>query len=555
MADKFILFELDKIKGIDKPQAFTFPFYYDTHPFAAMASELLQKYLEHQNDFEHNFGLNNNQTGLIIGKMFGVLVVENPSGEMGYLWAYSGKLGNENHHQYFVPPIFDMLQIDGFFKKEEQVLNQLNQQIENLENAPRFNIAKDQLEKIEQEAANDILSHKNLIIINKKIREFKRKELQNNLDGKTYEYLKKLSEQSKAEQILLKQMKKHWQYKIDHAQKEVTHIISEINQLKEKRRLKSSILQQKLFDAYTFLNALGETKNIGEIYNNNPPAGAGECAAPKLLHYAYRQSLKPICMAEFWWGQSPKSEVRLHKNYYPSCKSKCEPLLLNHMLKGLNVEKNPFKETSYQTIKLDIVYEDDDLLVINKPEDLLSVPGKINAPSIYSIVKNLFPNATGPLIVHRLDMATSGLMVLAKNAESYFQLQQQFIKRSVKKTYVALLDGVLKQKRGQIDLPLRVDLEDRPRQLVCFAYGKPALTYFEVLEVKNNQTKILFYPHTGRTHQLRVHAAHHLGLHAPILGDDLYGIKSNRLHLHAKNITFCHPKTGKDMSFEVEESF
>ena len=555
MADKLIYFDPNKIIGIDKPERFTFPFYYETNPLAAIACEDLQNYLVNQHDFEHNFGLNSSQSGLIIGKMFGVLVVETSNQKLGYLWAYSGKLANENHHQFFVPPIFDMLQTDGFFKQEEQILNQLNHQIDKLENAQIFLEAKDQLLKVNLAAENDLLAHKTLINNNKKTRESKRAFVQANDQTELDDTIKILSEESKAEQILLKKMKKFWRFKVEAAQKELDLLTNEINTLKEQRKQKSSNLQQKLFDAYTFLNAKGETKSIGDIYNNNPPAGAGECAAPKLLHYAYKNGLKPLCMAEFWWGQSPKSEVRLHKNYYPACKSKCEPLLLNHMLIGLNVEENPFKNSNHPTIKLDIIYEDDDLLAINKPAEFLSVPGKIDAPSIYSLVKVQYPNATGPLIVHRLDMATSGLMLLAKNEASYFHLQQQFIKRRIKKTYVAWLDGIITQQKGDINLPLRVDLDDRPRQLVCYTHGKPALTHFEVLAIKNGQTKILFFPHTGRTHQLRVHAAHHTGLNAPIVGDDLYGTKSNRLHLHAKKLTFIHPSNGKEMFLEVEEPF
>jgi len=260
-------------------------------------------------------------------------------------------------------------------------------------------------------------------------------------------------------------------------------------------------------------------------------------------------------MAEFWWGQSPKSEIRKHKQFYPACKSKCEPILLSHMLKGLDMEANPFQENPAEGKEIEIIYEDEILAVINKPAEFLSVPGKIISDSVYQRVKDLYPNATGPLIVHRLDMSTSGLMLIAKDEETYVKLQGQFIKRTIKKRYVALLDGVLKEKDGFIDLPLRVDLDDRPRQLVCYEHGKSAQTKWERIEIRNNQTLVYFYPITGRTHQLRVHASHELGLKTPIVGDDLYGSKANRLHLHAESLTFEHPISKEELTIQKESEF
>lgn len=260
-------------------------------------------------------------------------------------------------------------------------------------------------------------------------------------------------------------------------------------------------------------------------------------------------------MAEFWWGQSPKSEIRKHKQFYPACKSKCEPILASHMLKGLNMEPNPFEENPAENKEIEIVYEDDVLAIINKPAEFLSVPGKIITDSVYQRMKERYPNSTGPLIVHRLDMSTSGLLLIAKNEETYIKLQSQFIKRTIKKRYVALLDGVVLENEGVINLPLRVDLEDRPRQLVCYEHGKQAQTKWKVIEIKNNQTRVYFYPITGRTHQLRVHASHELGLKTPIVGDDLYGKKANRLHLHAEKITFIHPNSKEELTFQKEADF
>jgi tRNA pseudouridine32 synthase/23S rRNA pseudouridine746 synthase len=543
------------ISGISLPEKFTFPFYYEPHELSIIAANELQGYLETQTDFEHNFGLNKHQEGLVIGKMFGVLVCQNQEGEIGYLWAFSGKLAGENHHSCFVPTIFDMLHKDGFFRKEEEVLNAINRQIEILEDSDELQNKSIQLELTKKEAATDIQSQKDKIKRLKIERDEKRNSFENLSSPEIEQLESALSEESKKESILLKKMTKYWNFQLENAQKKVNLLLNEINQLKEERKQKSGALQQKLFAEYSFLNQFGERKSIGEIFNNNPPAGAGECAAPKLLHYAFEHNLKPIAMAEFWWGQSPKSEIRKHKQFYPACKSKCEPILLSHMLKGIEMEANPFQENPAEGKDIEIVYEDEVLVIINKPAEFLSVPGKIISDSVYHRVKALYPKATGPLIVHRLDMSTSGLMIIAKNEETYVKLQSQFIKRTIKKRYVALLDGILEANEGFVDLPLRVDLDDRPRQLVCYEHGKSAQTKWLKIETKNNQTLVYFYPITGRTHQLRVHASHRLGLNSPIVGDDLYGKKGDLLHLHAEQITFIHPISKEEMTFTNEADF
>lgn len=548
-------FKID-VSKIPFPEVFTFPFYYEPHPLSIIAAKELQEYLETQNDFQHNFGLNKNQAGLVIGKMFGILVCKNDSGQLGYLWAFSGKLADSNHHKRFVPPVFDMLKTDGFFKKEEQHLNQLNRDIEKLEKAEAYQQALKTLKKVEEDALADLEKQKQRIKTLKKERDAKRLKLPVTIHPNELENIEKsMSEESRRESILLKKMTKYWNYKKTEALANVQYFEKEINQLKTERRQKSAELQQKLFDHYVFLNQFGKEKSIGEIFNNNPPAGAGECAAPKLLHYAYSNRLKPIAMAEFWWGQSPASEVRKHKQFYPACKSKCEPILMNHMLEGLMMEANPFEQDFDEIQNPQIIYEDEVMLAVNKPAEFLSVPGKTISDSVYNRIKKLYPNATGPLIVHRLDMSTSGIMLIAKNEETYVNLQKQFIQRKVQKRYVAVLDGILKNPSGLIDLPLRVDLDDRPRQLVCYEYGKTAQTRWEVVEIKNKQTRVYFYPITGRTHQLRVHAAHQSGLQLPIVGDDLYGKKADRLHLHAESIRFVHPVTKEEMTLSVALEF
>lgn len=551
----FQLFKTD-ISGISLPEKFTFPFYYQPHKLSEIAAASLQDYLATQTNFDHNFGLDSAQKGLVIGKMFGVLVCQNIKGELGYLWAFSGKLANENHHEYFVPTVFDMLTEDSFFRKEEEVLNAINRTLENLEKDANYLKTLASFNKAKIQAETELQQQKIRIKEQKILRDEKRNQLETALSKEDLELLNlELSEASKQESILLKKMTKYWKLTLQSLEEKVAVFTNQMNQLKEDRKAKSAQLQQKLFSEYSFYNQYQEKKSLAEIFNNNPPAGAGECAAPKLLHYAFQHQLKPICMAEFWWGQSPNSEVRQHKQFYPSCKSKCEPILMGHMLKDLEMEENPFIMNHAEGKDIEIVYEDEVMLVINKPTEFLSVPGKTISDSVYARIKEKYPEATGPLIVHRLDMSTSGIMLIAKNEATAVQLQSQFINRTIKKRYVALLDGLLEKSHGYIDLPLRVDLEDRPRQLVCYEHGKSAQTKWKTIGIKNGKTKVYFYPITGRTHQLRVHASHSLGLHTPIVGDDLYGTKADRLHLHAEYIQFEHPISKKVMEILVEAEF
>lgn len=535
------------ISSVPLPEKFTFPFFYEPHELSKIAAEELQNYLENQTDWKHNFGLDDSKNGLIIGKMFGVLVVQNQQNELGYLAAFSGKLAESNHLPYFVPTVFDMLEENSFFKKEEAILNQLNTKIDALENSEAYLESVVHLQHTKNQSETEIKLQKNKIKIEKKLRALQRQ-------SSSPEELEQLNNKSQAEGILLKKMTQYWNYKIADATKNLELYTTEINQLKEIRKTKSAELQRQLFDNYSFLNRYGNLKSLGEIFKGNPPAGAGECAAPKLLHYAFQNQLKPIAMGEFWWGQSPKSEVRKHRQFYPACTGKCEPILA-HMLDGIDLEDNPFLVNTAEGKELEIVFEDDFLVVVNKPAEFLSVPGKQIIDSVYTRMKQKYPNATGPLVVHRLDMSTSGLLLVAKTSEVHKKLQSQFIKRQIKKRYVALLDGILTENQGEIDLPLRVDLDNRPNQLVCFEHGKKAQTHWETICQKNNQTLVYFYPITGRTHQLRVHAAHNLGLNSPIVGDDLYGTKSNRLHLHAESITFQHPISKEIMTVSKESEF
>ena len=546
------------IKGLPTDQPFDYPFYYTPSKLAQIAAEELQELLRIEDGLSHNFGLDRDQDGLIIGKMFGVLVVKNTDGKIGYLMAFSGKLAGKNHHPNFVPPVFDMLEEDGFFLKEIEQLNEFNRKIKLLESNPTYVSLLKQQEQLLSDSHEVLTDIRNKISIAKAARKTIRQNLiqEEEIDQNTR--LESLRKESIAEQSFYKNQRAHWKLQQDKLEIEIAPMLNKINSLKLERKNQSSELQQQLFDNYIFLNNLGKQKNIGEIfsdtYTQKPPSAAGECAAPKLLQYAFLHGLHPITIAEFWWGQSPKSEIRVHGQYYPACRGKCGPILA-HMLEGIEVAENPMLKNPGEGKTLEIVYQDEYLLVINKPAEFLAVPGIHIKDSVAERMKIQFPNASGPLVVHRLDMSTSGLMLIALTSDIYIDLQKQFIDRKIQKEYEALLDGTLSQDKGEIKLPLRLDIDDRPRQLVCFKHGKSALTHWEVIERKDGRTRVVFKPITGRTHQLRVHAAHSLGLNAPIIGDDLYGKIDNRLHLHAARIIFLHPVSKEIMDIKLKATF
>ena len=547
------------IEDISLPKKFTFPFYYEPHPIAIRAAEQLQEHLINQKDWVHNFGVNPEMTGHIIGKMFGVLVVKNKQGELGYLSAFSGKIANGNHHKGFVPPVFDMLAENGFFNIGAEELTEINTRTRELENSTEYLQAKTELSELEELAKNEIEERRLLRVENRKLRkEFKLKSIAENNGILPAEIEKEIVNQSLRDKFVLTELTNHWNEKVAAQKVKVDLFSDEIASLKKSRKLKSNDLQKQLFDEYHFLNQLGNEKSLWTIFQEevqkDPPSGAGECAAPKLMQYAYQHELTPIALAEFWWGTSPNSEIRKHGHFYPSCRGKCEPIL-GHMLKGLEVDENPLLENPADGKSLPILFEDDQIIVVNKPAEFLSVPGKTIKDSVYTRIQHQYPTATGPLIIHRLDMATSGILLLAKTKAAHKYIQFQFIHRQIDKTYVALLDGLLKEDSGTIDLPLRTDIDDRPRQLVCFDHGKPSQTEWKVLSRENGKTRVQFHPITGRTHQIRVHMTHSLGLNTPIVGDDLYGSKSSRLHLHAASITFQHPETKEMMTIDAEPEF
>ena len=546
------------ISGIVLPEKFTFPFYYEPHLLAKIATTEVQAYLEHQTDFSHNFGLEANDSALAIGKMFGVLVVKDKQNKIGYLTAFSGKLADKSLPEKFVPPVFNMRTSGSFYIKGEQEIDAMNAQLSVLKKDKNYLELKKLVAENTTIIQTDLAFQRNRMKLAKSNRKAQKKKAIALLNDLELEKLtKKLTQESYNNQFFIKELQEYYLAKIQETSKEFNVFKEKISALKKERKEKSNYLQQTLFSKYAFLNRKKELKNLLSIFNDpaiKPPAGSGECAAPKLLQYAFANNLTPITMAEFWWGSAPNAAIRQHKNYYPACQGRCKPIL-THMLAGTEIDANLLLENLSEKQDLEIIYEDDVLIVVNKPAEFLSVPGKDIKDAVYTRIKEKYPNATGPLIVHRLDMSTSGILLLTKTKEANKALQSQFINRTIKKRYVALLDGDLSENSGKITLPLRLDLEDRPKQLVDFTYGKPAETNWKIINKENGKTRVYFYPITGRTHQLRMHAAHKNGLNTPIVGDDLYGKKENRLHLHAEFIAFLHPTTNKEISFTVAATF
>ncbi len=549
---------LETIPESELPQKFTFPFYYTPHPLALKAAKAVMNILENENITTHNFGLEAGKEKGAIGKMFGVLVVKNKNGAIGYLKAFSGKINDSNHLEGFVPPIFDMLATDGFYRKGEAELNALNRAIEKMEQDSKYLLLKKEWKNLKVQAENEISNFKKWLKAEKQKRALIRQKLETNSPDKTTPLLENLVKESMHQHYELKCLQREWKEKLELLENEIKDWEEKIIIQKNIRKNKSAALQNRLFEQYNFLNIHQEKINVRHIFEatplQKPPAGAGECATPKLLQYAFQNQMQPLAMAEFWWGQSPISEIRKHKEFYPACRGKCEPIL-GFMLQDIPMDKNPMLELQNLEQNISIVYEDEHLLVVNKPAEMLSVPGIHIQDSVLSFLQKKYPNATGPLLVHRLDMSTSGILLAAKTKEAHQNLQAQFIKKTVKKRYVALLDGVLKNNAGTISLPLRVDLDNRPHQLVCYEYGKMAVTNWEVIERIGDRTKVHFYPITGRTHQLRVHAAHPLGLNVAILGDDLYGNRSDRLYLHADFLEVKHPQSKQRISFHAPAPF
>lgn len=541
-----IHFFKQNIEGISLPEKFTFPFHYTPHPLTRIAAGEVRSYLSTRLDWQDEIGK---------GKMFGVLVVRTSDGSIGYLAAFSGNLAGSNMHDFFVPPVYDLLNPDGYFRKEEAEISALNRRISDISKSDSYILAKKDLEDTKLQASSFLALAKEELKRGKKERDEKRAN--GNLSPEELDVLVRESQFQKAE---YKRLENSWKERLNEVEQKVKAFDTEILQLKQERKTRSAALQLWLFKQFDMFNTKGEHKDLCEIFKDTPqglpPAGAGECALPKLLQYAYLYGLQPLAMGEFWCGMSPKDEIRHDGYFYPSCKGKCEPIL-KHMLVGLDVELNPLAEDLFKDTPLNILYEDEWIVAVEKPSGMLSVPGKNDLDSVQQRLRLMYPDATGPLVVHRLDMATSGILLAAKDKDVHARLQSKFETRSISKEYIAILDGVPSQECGIIDLPICLNPLDRPRQMVDFENGKPAITEYKVECIKNGQAKVVFKPHTGRTHQLRVHSAHVSGLGCPISGDELYGNpeSASRLCLHASRLVFRHPVSDKEIEIVSPSPF
>ena len=497
------------------PCQFTYPFCYEPHPLCIAASNEVRRYLDQHPEWNDE---------LQRGKMFGVLIVEG-----GFLAAFSGTLDGKTQHDYFVPPVFDLMAPGCYFQEEEAAISNINRQIEALQNLSTE--TRTCTSVLHQEMQAELAAYKQLMQQHKAERD----ALRRSTSPKGEEALVRQSQHEKAE---FRRLKQAWEQRIFAAEAPLREQQQEMARLQKERHERSIALQQWLFRQFVFLNALGEEKALPELFHPAvPPSGAGECCAPRLLQAAYKEGLQPLCMAEFWVGASPIDEIRHDGHFYPACNSKCRPIL-RHMLKGLNVEPNPLLADRERLLsQLHIIYNDEELAVVSKPAGLLSVSGKDDQPSVQEAMRERFPSATGPLIVHRLDMDTSGLMLIALTEEKYHELQDLFLHHHIYKVYHALLEHEMPEgEEGDISLPLRPDINDRPRQMVDSEHGKPARTHYRVLGNRDGHALLELRPITGRTHQLRVHCAHPQGLNNPIIGDRLYGKPAGRLMLHAYSI-------------------
>lgn len=508
------------------PQQFNNPFYYEPHPLCREAMGQLVAWLQGADQrFAPTPATAPFREEAARGKMFGVLVVERKAdGAVGYLAGYSGQVCGRSDWPLFVPAVFDYLQPDGHFKRHEAEIVELNHEIERKE---------DELRQARHEEDNADEGDPRPVFPKGK----KEGETDEEYIGRRQFENAELHRWKVRHKALTAQRQQQRQEEEDR-----------VLRLKRLRRQKSDNLQHWLFSHFVMANARGERRDLLQIFGSVPPSGSGECCEPKLLQYAYNHGLRPISMAMMWWGESPRQEVRHEGQYYPACNKRCKPIL-RWMMQGLDVEPNPLEQPTSQ--KLEIIYEDEALCVVMKPAGMLSVPGKSGRESVEQIMRQRYPQATCPLIVHRLDMATSGLLIITKTMEAYLDLQAQFARHEVRKRYVAVLSRDLDTPSGRVALPLRPDLDDRPRQVVDEVNGREAVSDYEQV----GHRRVHLYPLTGRTHQLRLHCAHPSGLGNPILGDELYGMKADRLYLHAEQISFRHPSTGKKVTFTAKAPF
>lgn len=529
------------IRGIEPPARFNNPFHYKPHPLSLLAADEVKAYIKESRLLDGE------------GKMFGVLVVRDAKGRIGYLAAFSGLLEGRSVVRGFVPPVFDFQNPDGYFKREEQNISTINARVAAVCASDGYKEAEERLKSTRAQAESELQQLREENRRAKIARDKMRGE--GALAPEAEEALVRDSQHRKAE---LKRRTKMWNDKIAEDEASFEAYSRVVNSLKEERKQRSAALQEWLFGQFRMLSARGERRSLLKIFKDArgtiPPAGAGECTAPKLLQYAYENGLYPLSMAEFWLGAPPVGELRREGCFYGSCKGKCEPIL-GFMLDGLEVETSPLENAGERFTDIPILYEDDWIVVVDKPSGMLSVPGRVGGRSVQDWLVCHF-GREDIFVAHRLDMSTSGLLVAAKGMEVFKAVQSLFARRMVRKCYTALLSAVPKSREGEISLPLVPDYMNRPRQMVDKLLGKEAVTLYKVLstlQYKGRECAVVqLQPVTGRTHQLRVHCACGEGLDAPIVGDELYGSPEGRLMLHASSIAFEHPVTGEMIALKSD---
>lgn len=530
------------------PSRMNNPLNYTPHPLCVMAAEEVRRMVREN-------AVMSSETRKS-GKMFGVLVVETPDGNTGYLAAYSGQIAGRSNWDGFVPAVFDYLQDGGYFKTCEAEITAINKQVRLMETSEERRRLLTHLDETIAKAASEEQAYKTLMHESKVRRDSERAA-----GDVTPEREAEMTRESQFQKAELRRMRRRNADTIAMAREACHRYDTSISLLKQKRRTMSDRLQEWLFHHFVMLNKDGDSRSLTDIFRTSlsasPPAGAGECCEPRLLQYAFSHAMTPKCMAMFWIGASPEGEIRHEQTYYPACRSKCKPIL--EWMLGKDIVKDDTFITQHNGDNLNIIYQDSDIIVVDKPAGMLSVPGKNDAPSVLSLLQrkmedNIFP-------VHRLDMDTSGLMVFVRNKKAQRNLQRQFETHSIVKRYIALLERKPDSEHGTISLPLSPDMADRPRQMVDYRHGKQALTHYRLctspstpmrrqfLTVGDNLVELS--PLTGRTHQLRVHCAHPDGLASPIVGDRLYGTTNHpRLCLHAEYLEFRHPTTGEIVIFK-----
>lgn len=535
---------------IDIPGAFTDPFRYRPHPLVREAAAIIMDMMKRM--FQEGRYPQGVEEGFREGKMLGVLVCRRPEGgNPCFIAAFSGSVGGHSNLEGFVPPIFDLMSPEGYFKTRESEITRINMEISQLESSEELNYASRQLAEAEKSRDMEIEAARQNMAQTKAARNLKRSSC---TDSAILEGLIRESQHEKAE---FRRLKQSWENRIAQIRSVSDSINEKITELKVLRSKLSDNLQEWIFRQYEVHNASGEVSSVLDIFQEAgivPPGGTGDCAAPKLLEYAYRNNLRPIAMGEFWYGDSPATAVRTHGHFYPSCTSKCGPLL-GFMMKGLSIETPEPADAAPV-----IIYEDESIIIAGKPSGMPSVPGLDGKISLEDWINRHHCLMSGPVhAVHRLDMDTSGVMVFAKDERAAVNLRRQFEEHTIEKTYLARLSPGGRQalragEKGTIHIPLNADYDERPRQKADSINGKEAMTHYEVLSSNpDGTTDIEFHPVSGRTHQLRVHSAHMLGLGCPILGDMLYGSPdSNRLWLHAHEVKFTHPETGMRMTFSCD---